>query len=938
MADFDTLRPWLESETPNSQGEIGMHCPLPDHGGDTKRSASVNMGKGVYHCQVCGGGRIEDLVDFLEHHPDVQPGGSNGKSKSFSGNGSYHEEKTPLSEGQVAGWVSALRANEDRLGAFQSRRGLSQESLDDFEIGWNRDAGGGAYTIPVRNAEGDLANVRFYQLDPTDDRRKIWGLPGRNAPVLFPGQMLNHLGHTVVICEGELDALLTLQHGFDAVTRTGAAKVWNPSWNNYFQDKNVYLCHDMDEAGQEGNRIVAAHLEGVASEIYCVQLPYEITPKHGKDLTDYWLDGHVAEDFYQLLFEAEPWSTLPESGVQVVDATVLDSFDSANVGSHLKMQVTITGKQNNPYLLPHTIDYSCDKQAGAKCGFCPMNSDGYDGKHSLTVHSSDPLLMKFMNSTDAQVADLLRAQVTPVKCGRLNTEVVQQRTVEELFVRPSVDRYINSTESGDYAHRKIISVGTYDTMPNNTVEVVGSIYPSPRSQHNEFQAWELNRTETSLDRFEQSPATHKMLQVFQPRRMQSPLSKLGVIAEDLAHHVTHIYGRPEMHAFMDLVFHSVLGFNFDGKHEPRGWLDGIIIGDTRTGKTEAANGLIGWYGSGEYVSGETASFAGVVGGLQQYGSKEWVVTWGAVPINDRRLVALDEVSGLSTDQIAQMSSIRSSGEAQLTKIHSERTMARTRLLWLGNPRNGMNMADFAYGVNAIKQLIGNNEDIARFDLAMAVTSGDVPAEMINTTHKEGAPKYTQEAYRTLLHWAWSRRPEHIRFAKNVEKYIYEQAIEVGRRYIAQPPLVQSQNIRQKITRLAVALAVRLYSTEDGVHVNVCKEHVRDAIKFMDRVYGMEVFGYGALSANMVRDREIARQSVPTARQYFTNYLPLAETLLDQEGQFQATTLRERLNITSEEANAIIQQLYSWRMLQRGEKGMNRMMPELNEVIREVIKL
>lgn len=750
--------------------------------------------------------------------------------------------------------------------------------------------------------------------------------------------MLNHLGHTVIICEGELDALVTLQHGFDAVTRTGAAKVWKPEWNSYFQGKNVYLCHDMDVTGQEANRLVAAHLEGVASEIYCVQLPYEITEKHGKDLTDYWLEGHTVEDFYEVMWRAEPWTTLDESEATMVDATVLDSFDSSNVGSHLKMQVTITGKQNNPFLLPQNVEYRCGKDAGAKCASCPMNDEGFDGKHALNVSSTDPLLMKFMNATDQQVFDLLRTQVTPVKCGRLDINTLQSRTVEELFVRPSVDRYTNSTESGDYAHRKIISVGTYDTMPNNTVEVVGAIYPSPRSQHNEFQAWELNRTETSIDRFEYSSETHKLLQVFQPRRRQSPLTKLGIIAQDLAEHVTHIYGRPEMHALMDLAYHSVIGFTFDGKYEPRGWLDVIIIGDTRTGKTEATVRLIGWYGAGEYVSGETASFAGVVGGLQQYGSKEWVVTWGAIPINDRRLVALDEVSGLSTEQIAQMSSIRSSGEAQLTKIHSERTMARTRLVWLANPRNGMNMADFAYGVNAIKQLIGNNEDIARFDLAMSVSADDVPAEVINATHREGKQKYSQEAYRRMLQWAWSRKPEHVKFARNVEKYIYEQAIEVGKRYVAQPPLVQSANIRQKITRIAVALAVRLYSTEDGKAVIVCKEHVVDAIKFMDRLYGMEAFGYATHSNNMIRDREIASQSMGQAREYMRNYLPLAETLLDQEGQFQATTLRERLNITSEEANAIIQQLYSWKMLQRGQQGMNRMMPELNEVIREVIKL
>lgn len=941
-ADKELIKPWLERQEPNGQGEIGMFCPM--HDDIEKRSASINFGKGVYNCQVCGGGPIRDLVGYLEAHPDLVPRkGRNGHK--FSGSTSNGgEEKAPLNEGQVAGWHSALLSNGSKLEDLMASRGLRLSTVEKYQLGWNDSAGGsGAYTIPVRSIDGELANVRFYQLNPTDDRRKIWGLPGRNAPVLFPGRAFADLDHTVVICEGELDCLVTRQNmgkfGIDVVTRTGAAKVWHAQWNSYFAGKNVYLCHDADETGQAGNRIVAAALESVAAEVYCVHLPYEITPKHGKDLTDFWLDGYGAHDFYTLLMEAEPWGDLADSEVEVVDATVLESFNSKHLGHHMRMQVTITGKRDPSYLLPKNVEYKCDKGAGVKCTVCPMNDEGFDGHTEVLFKSDDPILLKFMGVSDQQVQTLLREQVTPVKCGRLEISYMDSRSVEELYVRPSVDHYRISAEAGDFTSRKIISVDRHDTMPNNTVEVVGTIYPSPKSQHNEFQAWEVNRTQTSVDHFEMTPEIFKQLKQFQPTRLSNPLKKLGVIAEELSQHVTHIYGRPEMHALMDLTFHSAIGFEFDGKLETRGWLDVFILGDTRTGKTAAAKQLIQWYGCGEYVSCEAATFAGVVGGVQQYGGKEWVVTWGAIPINDRRLVALDEVSGLSVDQIAQMSSIRSSGEAQLTKIHSESTLARTRLLWMANPRSGGSMRDFTYGINALTPLIGKNEDIARFDLGMTVAEGEVTPEEINRQHADSKPKYSQEQFRWLLQWAWSRKPHHIRWGKGVEQYVYQQAVAMGQRYVANPPLVQSANVREKICRVAVALAVRLFSTEDGEHVLVCKEHVRDAVKFMDRLYAMPGFGYGRVSQQHYEDLSIAQASMPKAREFLTNHRQLALFLRDQaDGTFQRSALQEALNITTEEGNAIVSQLFDWRMLKRmPDKGLNKATPELNEVIREVFQ-
>lgn len=915
------LKPFLASGSPNEKGEWDLHCPLPSHE-DKKDSASVNFDKEVWFCHACKvGGQLSELMAML-----TGPFEAGVALEAANGNGS--KPKPLPSEGSVHGWHSALMSNRDALRYLEQARGLYRDILVEFQIGLDKSVG--AFTIPVRDADGNLVNVRWYDPAPDDSRRKIWGAPGHNAPYLYPVNQLDN--DEIIVCEGEWDALATIQEGLPAITRTSSAKTWNSAWNELFSGKLVFVCHDRDAAGQSANRKVYLELRDKADGILIVDLPYPLEAKHGKDLTDFWLEGNSSEDFLNIA----------KSGVEVApekttlkDLSVLDSFSSDNVGSPMRMRVTIVGKRTPPFLLPEQIEYRCTQDAGVKCGVCPMNDLG--GSADRTIHADNPLNMELMGSTKQQVGDLLRKFVGAQKCTQLRTEIVKSRSVEELSVRPSVElARVRSGESGDYTSRAIISVGTHDTMPNNTVEIEGAIHPNPRSQHNEFLAWEVNRTETSIDRFHVDENVINACSVFQPAPKQSPFSKLADIAKDLSTHVTKIYGRNEMHAAMDLVWHSALQFPFAGEIMHRGWLELLIVGDTRTGKSEAAQKLLEYYDAGEMVSCESVTFAGVVGGLQQVGTnKQWEVTWGVVPLNDRRLVVLDEIGGMTTEQIAQMSSIRSSGEAQLTKIRSERTWARTRLIWQGNPRNHR-MADYTYGVQAIAGLIGNNEDIARFDLAMTVSADEVDSLQINRSYRDEFPaRHGREASRLLVQWAWSRRAEHVIWSPGAEEEVYTLAVKMGKRYVESPPLIQVANVRVKIARVAVALAIRLFSTDqDGEVVIVTKRHVRDAVRFMDHLYSMRNFGYRDLSAERIKEVKEGSKFYDEAKQYLYNNPELAKFLRVMEGHFRTQDLQDMLNLTKEMANAIVNTLWRFRMITR--QGPNIVVqPLLHEILREV---
>jgi 5S rRNA maturation endonuclease (ribonuclease M5) len=893
-----------------------MFCPLHE---DSKRSASLNVHSGEWYCFAgCGGGRVTDLIRRRsEWFPPSVAAFNGGQSSRRPG-----QIEEIINDAKIAGWHSGLLSNEIALDDLISERAVTTDTVIRWEIGWDRDRR--VYTIPIRGPDREIWNVRRYNLRPAEGRRKIWSVKGMGSPRLYPIEMLE--SEQIIICEGEWDALLTIQNGYSAVTRTAAADVWRPGWSELFLGKRVYLCHDMDEKGQIANRKVARYLARIA-DVRLIRLPYEVVPKHGKDLTDFWQE-HDRSDFEKLLSEAQPYRSSSNKEPETI--TVLDSFDARRVGDPVRMVVTIKGKKEPGYMIPSRASLTCTRDAGAKCAICPLNAAG--GAATLTVNPDNPITLSMLDASNNSLHDLLRQEYGALKCNRLHIDIEERQSVEVLYARPSLD-HSDGSRASEYKNVRITNVGRHDTASNNTVLVTGARHPNPKDQRNEFLAWEIERLETSVDRFEVTPGVIKMLKMFQPRRGQRPMKKLADISSELSKHVTKIVGRPEMHAVMDLTFHSVLMFKFGGQVLHRGWLESLIIGDTRTGKSAAATNLVRHYGAGEIVGGEAATYAGVVGGLQQMGGKEWIVTWGVIPLNDRRLVCIDEVSGMSWEDISRMSDIRESGLAKLTMIQQDVTHARTRLLWLSNPRNAR-MSDYTYGVQALYPLIGNAEDIARFDLAIALHMSDIPSEKINQPGKIGELRYTSEACHNLLMWSWTRQPDQVIWTPATEKLVFKAATELGGRYVEDPPLLQAANARLKIARVAVAMAARTFSTDnEGEKLIIKPEHVQDSVRFIDHLYSMPAFGYAERSAEVLGDRKEAQSNKETIRRYLHERKGL-DKFLRNTGKFRRQDLEEIMNVSREESNAILNKLWEARMI-RKEGGDVRIEPTLHEILREI---
>jgi hypothetical protein len=931
---------------PGADGEWRAFDPLhEDPDSSRSPSASFNFELGVWHCASCDrGGTIRSLYRTMREQrgmPSPAEKSQRGKSGYKAGNvidmNDRRDEKPLPSEEQVKFWHKTLLGKPMALKMMQETRGLTLETLRTYLIGWD----GQRFTVPIYDEVGELVNIRRYNPRAKQAGNKMisWG-PGHGAGRIYGLEVLEE-SDWVIVAAGELDRLIGMQEGFPTVTGTSGEGVFKTEWAKYFKGKKVYFAYDDDPQGDAGAMKGAKVLKPVADAIYRVKLDTGIK---GGDLTDFFVAcGRDADDLQQaiddasVLHESNDEHKVPMSG----RAVSLENSQAASARETLLITAQVAGKVTPAFVVPKKLTAVCDMSAGNVCNSCPLMIE--NGKLVKELNPDDESLIDFLRrSKDRKNALLL--ELVGARCKKhVEIRTDAEYEVEELLVAPSPDHI----ENGDATpiNRAVYNVGTYATQENSTVRVVCKQIPDPNDQRGVLMGWDLKPVNTDIDDFQITPAVLKRLQRFRVREGQSPLAKCSHIARDLVYNVTHIYGRELTHIGYDLVWHSITSFNFAGKQVRKGWLEALTIGDTRTGKSEAVTALRKHYLAGVITSCEGASLAGLVGGAvnSSLDKKSWMINWGLLPNNDRRLVVLDEMSGLmsrrDSDILGNMSSIRSEGRAVVRKIVQGETNARTRIIWLSNPADGTNIADLpGSALRAIKNMIRNPEDIARFDFVTAVANNEVPSEVINSLkHKKIPHRYTSQACHDLVMWAWSRKPDQVTWFRGAEQAVLDAATQMGDRYVSDPPLVQSENIRIKIARIAVAIAARTFSaTRDGERLIVKKAHVESAVEFLNQVYGSESMGYLRESRRVTVGRQDAHDNKPKMRRYLEDEPHVLAAIRAIGGDtFRSRDFEEQAALERSEANEVMRRLTEWRMIKRGSRGAVRFEPAMTQILREM---
>ena len=893
---------------PNDFGEASLICPFHE---DHKKSASLNFKTGLFFCMACEASHnINTFRKALRRAEGISQDKPQDKLQMPLGD-------VPAIPDQIArDYHFSLMLRQDVLDKLQEKRGLSLETIRKWQIGWDERTN--RVTIPIRDDDGALRNVRLYSFDkPGQQKMLSWKL-GYGTARLWPLEALTEDQRYVVLAEGEMDRLILSDYGINAVTSTGGAKTWKSEWSKHFEGQKVYICYDCDLAGEEGSRKAAASIAEHAKSVKVVRLDLGA----GEDITDFFVSyGYGVNDLKEIIkrtptFKKPIRLNDPDIDPESVWVTLGQSLQPRFRNTDLMVPVIVSARRDERLHYPQETMFSCDQSGGKVCERCALYGSG---ERTVAIKPNDSGIIDFVGiSTNFQRSLVRKRAGIPTRCEIYESSTTESGTIEEILVTPELETASLSDDSMHLIQRAFyVGLG----LDYNASYVIKS-RPVPFHKTSKIVHHVIDATPSrdSIESFEMTDELHERLKAFQATQGRVKW-KLAEIATDLQDHVTRIWDRLDIHIGMDLIWHSVLEFEFDSKKERRGWLETCVVGDTRTGKSEIATQLQRHYGYGEIVSGENTSYAGLVGGAIKY-DDAWFVKWGRIPLNDKRMVVIDEVTGMNTDDIALMSGVRETGIADVTKIETQRANARTRAIWIGNVRGPkQDLSDYDYGCLALHDLIGQPEDIARFDYALVAARDEVSPQTVNSSHKiRSRQRYPSDLCSELVLWVWSRSADEVQFQREAVEACWKHAITMGETYSSTLPLVMAENQRIKLARIAAAIAARVFSTTDGENLIVTAEHVDVARWLLDKFYSKESFGYMQLS----KQKAVFANRRHNAQGKVIEYLKSRPLLADQLSRAKlvnASKIADYTGIGDDDAKEVLRLLTSTMMVEdKGSHG------------------
>lgn len=298
-----------------------LHVPCMFCGEDLSKRGRLyidNSGPdtaGLYHCKLCDArGNFRTLQKFYGDQIDLVDDAAHARHEILNEAATFYADNL----------------HPDVLGWLKRKRGLRTETVVDQKLGWapsedrtalvrhlrskgyrfedmvttglvverngqHRDFLQGLVTIPYM-VQGNVVMIRG------KDMAGKYVTPPNQKTRLFNTDVLMSEGD-VVVCEGEFDALVMQQLGYNAVASPGA-NVWQDTWRASFdmaRHKRVFLVFDPDEAGQKGAMNVKLEL-GFKARI--VVLPVE-SDEDAKDVDPSYLVVQKGKDrdFFEELFK-----------------------------------------------------------------------------------------------------------------------------------------------------------------------------------------------------------------------------------------------------------------------------------------------------------------------------------------------------------------------------------------------------------------------------------------------------------------------------------------------------------------------------------------------------------------------------------------------------------------------------------------------------------
>ena len=866
--------------------EVAVCCPFPHYTSsglpyyETNPSAHVNTLENLYHCKVCGASGSE--LTMIQKLLDCKYTTAKKLIRCF------HTDETNLE------WEKEILTEETKERALNL--GISEKVIEELQLKtpeFTKDI----IAFPVF-MYGHLLDIRQYN---PGGAPKIKSRSGSPSGLIIPFDLWKNTPENKItlICAGEKDMAIARSKGFNAITLTGGENCL-PATPSYFKNRQVAILYDNDDAGKTGAYKLAKSLLKYTKTIKVVTNFHEVLEEK-EDITDFFTKyNKTKEDLIQYI-ETTSWIDEGQPEIESNSYPIMDLLTASkpeNVGKMVKSNVQIVAISE--------ATYSCPAQIIAEKFASPVEGDlmhkGDFKEWELNENTIQDVLHLVDNNFKEEMIKRNIRDILHIlqKEKGVSIKVLERATVFKCYLTDMYETTNTTTaqpmEYTAYSINNKLESGqkymiTYKLVPHpyKGQQLIMLILDAKQANDSVSNFELTDQVKISLDKINSIQGTVK--------------EKVNVLTEKVKGLLGY-NGNNTLIQAIDLAYHTPLLFNFGNFKNVRAYLDTIIIGESRVGKSSTADCLRNLYGLGTFTSlaGNSATIPGLVGGSNKTATG-YQTRAGIIPQNHKGLIIFEEFGKSNNSVITELTDIRSSNEVRITRVAGTITLpAMVRMISLTNPKNKngqiQSIASYPNGIAVLTDLVETAEDIARYDLIVILS--DRGNTQIDPLWVPEEP-FEQEVYRDKIRWVWSRQPEQILIDKEDQLYLIQMTNILNEKYDGHIKIFGTEAWK-KLFRLAIAVAGYVCSTDETYeNIIVKQEHIDFAIDFFVGLYDNPTFKLKEYVNYEKQYSVIDEEGIANLQNIYNKY-PMLIIQLEQCATTTKNVLAAATGLTTEELN------------------------------------
>lgn len=882
---WQKIYPDVDFTNTNDKGYVLVNCKLHE---DNKASAYINPLDGFYGCFACNIncqftdflGRyyknndkkfIDKIIDNLDREIEYSEWNNNINTLLFS----------PYK------YQELINMGFNPCTIQECKLGLVHPNLETF-------------AIPVYIYD-TYFGCKFYNKNPIGDSNKSWSSKGLKNGLIIPFNLFVQNNNPVLLCAGEKDMLIARSKGFNAITLTGGEQASIKDWVQYFKDRETYIVYDNDDTGRKGAIKVAKEL----FENNCVVknvTNFHVGMLDKEDIYDYFMKyNHTPNDLVNCINSTNyvsqqdiiEWNKLEHeyvsfSGLAYPNNLKKDCLTSVQIRAVFDAKYTVPKKvsvKKYCHINNATTNATMDLAKNPDGSFKDWCVEWVEYEFDLLKNDHMFYLMQDTVIRDKWIHNIVQPKIIQSNKKVLvgEVKVIETKTIHHYLIGEYIGQDVSSidTQTNDMLEYEMFSFQNFLPSTNHQMllKPIGNPLDDNRivmimietvSQANAIENYKLTLNGLSL------------LQQFQTNGLsvEAKLSELHKRARSFISPHTNF----DLWLTQELVFLSPLFINWNNKRT-RGALHTLIIGDTRTGKSECATAMVKKYQQGKIVTAKQSTDRALIGGTDGTGKKQFTKA-GVIPRNNKGLVVLEEIHGLQT-YFNTITDIKSSGFVRINRVAGELTLeANVRILEIANPvtnnKQITSISASASGFSLIEQLIGRPEDIARNDMYLIVKQVDKFTYV--TDPNEVYEGFSDESYKERIKWAWKLNENDIVFIN--PQYIISCAEYLNNKFYTPGIDILGAEAPEKLARLSASLAVILCNFNQNNVVIVDDNIVTFITRWLEQIYCAPYFALDKVVNKEKEYKEVNQNdllaykeiSEKTGYQTIIEYLQTTETI------------------------------------------------------------